>query len=91
MDMLELKETTDRLATANGLRWYEHVMRRDDDSALRVALHLEVSDKRKRGRSKKTRKKQVEEEREKIGLKKEDALRQDKWRNGVKAIAGGMG
>ena len=33
---------------------------------------------------------QVEEETEKIGLKKEDALRRDKWRDGVRAIAEGM-
>ena len=32
MDMLELKETIDRLATANGVRWYEHVLRMDDNS-----------------------------------------------------------
>ena len=57
------------------------MLRRDDDSVLRVALNLEVSGKRK---------KQVEEETEKIGLKKEDALRQDKWRDGVRAIAEGM-
>ena len=70
MDMLGLKKTIDRLATANGVRWYGHVLRRDDDSVLRVALNLEVSGKRKRGRPRKTWKKQVEEETEKIGLKK---------------------
>ena len=47
MDMLGLRKTIDRLATANGVRWYGHVLRRDDDSVLRVALDLEVSDKRK--------------------------------------------
>ena len=77
MDMLGLKETIDRLATANGVRWYGYVLRRDDNSVLRVALNLEVSGKRKRGRPKKTWKKQVEEETEKIGLKKKNALRQD--------------
>ena len=66
-----LKETIDQLE--NGVRWYGHVLRRDDDSVLRVALNLEVTGKRKRGRPKKTWKKQVEEETEKIGLKKEDA------------------
>ena len=91
MDMLELKETIDRLATANEIRWYGHVLRRDDDSVLRVALNLEVSGKRKRGRPKKTWKKQVKEETEKIGLKKKDALRRDKWRDRVRAIAEGMG
>ena len=69
MDMLGLKETIDRLATANGVRWYGHVLRRDDDNVLRVALDLEVSGKRKQGRPKK----QVEERTEKIGLKREDA------------------
>ena len=54
MDMLGLKETIDRLATTNGVRWYEDVLRRNDDSVLRVALDLEVSGKRKRGRPKKT-------------------------------------
>ena len=82
-----MKETIDRLATANGVRWYGHVLRRDDDSVLKVALNLEVTGKRKRERPKKTRKKQVEEETEKIDLKKDDALRQDR----VRAIAEGMG
>ena len=91
MDMLGLKETVDRLATANGVRWYGHVLRRDDNSVLRVALNLEESGKRKRERPKKTWKKQMEEETEKIGLKKEDSLRRDKWRDGVRAIAEGMG
>ena len=67
------------------------MLRRDDDSVLRVALNFEVSGKRRRGRPKKTWKKQVEEETEKVGLKKEDALRRDMWRNGVRAIAEGMG
>ena len=91
MGMLGLKETTDRLATANEVRWYGHVLRRDDDSVLRVALNFEVSGKRKRGRPKKTWKRQVEEETEKIGFKKEDALRRDKWIDRVRAIAEGMG
>ena len=38
MDILEFRETIDWLATANGVRWYRHVLRRDDDSVLRVAL-----------------------------------------------------
>ena len=89
--MLGLKETIEQLATANGVRWYGHVLRRDDDSVLRVALNLEVSGKRKRERPRKTWNKQVEEETRKIGLKKEDALRRDKWRDRVRAIAEGMG
>ena len=74
MDVLWFKETIDRLATVNGVRWYGHVLSRDDDSVLRVALNLEMSGKKKRGQPQKTWKKRVKEEREKIGLKKEDAL-----------------
>ena len=90
MDMLGLKENIDWLATVNGASWYGHVLRRNDDSVLRVALDLEVSGKRKQGRLKKTWKKQVEEDTEKIDLK-EDAPNQDKWRDGVQAIAEGIG
>ena len=74
MDMLGLRGTIDRSAAANEVRWYRHVLRRDDNSVLRVALNLEVSGKRKRGRPRKTWKKQVQEETKKIALKKEDAL-----------------
>ena len=52
--MLRLKETVDRLATANTVKWYGHVLRKDDDSILRVSSDLEVSGKKKRGRRKKT-------------------------------------
>ena len=40
MEMLGLRETIDRLATANGVRWYGHVLTRDDNSLFRVALDL---------------------------------------------------
>ena len=53
-DMLGLKETIDRLVTANGVIWYGHVLRRDDFSVLRVALDLKVSGNRKQVRPKKT-------------------------------------
>ena len=36
IDMLGLKEIIDRLATANGVRRYGHVLRRDDNSVLGV-------------------------------------------------------
>ena len=91
MDMLGLKETGYQLATTNGIRWHGHMLGIDVDSVLRVALDLEASGKRKQGRPKKIWKKQVEEETEKIGLRKEDALNRAKWRKGVRAIAEGMG
>ena len=54
------------------------MLRRHDNSVLRAPLDLEVSGNRKRGRPKKTWMKQVEEETERIGLKKKDALNRDK-------------
>ena len=91
MDMLGLKEAIDWLATANGVRCHGHVLRRDDDTVLRVALNLKVSGERKRGQPKKIWKKQVEEKTEMIGLKKEDAPRRDKRRDKVRAISEEMG
>ena len=41
--MLWLKQTIERLATTHGVRWYGHVLRRDDDSVLEVALDFKVS------------------------------------------------
>ena len=81
----DLRKTINWLATANRVRWYRHLLKRNDNSVLRVALDLEVSGKKKRGRSEKTWIKQVEKE--KIGLKKEDALNRAKWKDGVRAIA----
>ena len=49
------------------------MQKRNDDSSLRVALDLEVSDKTSKGQPKKTWKKQVGEETEKTGLNTEDA------------------
>ena len=54
MEMLGLKKTLDRMAKANGVRWYGHVIRRDDDNILKKAMMLEVNGKRKQGRPKMT-------------------------------------
>ena len=47
MEMLGLKETVLQMAKANGVRWYGHVLRRDDGYVLRKALEFEVKGKRK--------------------------------------------
>ena len=67
MNMLEFN--VDGLVESNGVSWYRHALRRDDDdSVLRLILHFEISGRKKRGRSRKTWKKQVKEQTEKIGL-----------------------
>ena len=90
MEMLGLKETLDRMAKANGVRWYGHVIRRDDNNILKKAMMLEVNGKRKRGRPAMTWRKQVEESVREVGLKIEEAADRTRWREGVRAIAEGM-
>ena len=58
---------------ANSTCWYGHVLRRDG-YVLRRALDFEVEGHRKKGRPKRTWKKQVEEESVNVGLRREDAL-----------------
>ena len=61
MEMLVLKETSDKMAKANEVRWYGHVVRRDDDDVLKKALMLEVSVQQKRRRSKQIWRRQCKE------------------------------
>ena len=47
MELLGIKETLDKIAKAIGVRWYGHLVRRDDDNVLKSALMLEVNGQRK--------------------------------------------
>ena len=53
MEMLQLKETVFQMAKENGVRWFGHVLTRDDGHVLRKVLEFEVKGKRKQGRPKK--------------------------------------
>ena len=74
MSMLCLKETIDQLAMANSVHWYGHALKREDSHVMRRALDIEVEGQRKKGRPRRTWKKQVEEESMKVGLRRKDAL-----------------
>lgn len=87
MEMLGLEESVVQMAKANAVRWYGHVLRREDGHVLRRALDFKVKGRRKRGRPKRTWRKHVEEESRRVGLKKDDALDRDRWRKGVRDIA----
>ena len=43
MKMLDMKETLDKMAQANGVSWYGHVVRRDVESIVRKAMMLQVN------------------------------------------------
>ena len=90
MEMLGLKETLNRMAKANGVRSYGHVIRRNDDNTLKKGMMLEVNGQQKRGRPKMTWRRQVEESVNKVGLKIEEAAYRTRWREGVRVIAEGM-
>ena len=90
MEMLGFKKTLVRVAKANGVRWYRHVIRRDNDNILKKAMMMVVNGKRKRVRPKLTWRRQVEESVKKVGLKIEEAGNRTRWREGVRAIAEGM-
>ena len=49
MEILRLKETVVQMAKANGVRWYGHVLRKDDRHVLRKVLEFEVEGKSKQG------------------------------------------
>ena len=73
MDMLGLKEAADKLAKANSMRWYGHVLRGPEDDVLMKAMVHEVDGKRKQGRPRMKWREQVEGNMKRIGLRKEDA------------------
>ena len=80
MEMLGIKESLDRMDKASSMRWYGHVLRKEDENVIAKALNFEVSGSRGRGRSKQTWKKQVKNEMKKNRLVKEDACNRTKWR-----------
>ena len=44
MSLLGLTDTLDGLTRASGVRWYGHVLRRDNGDVLRRALDFEVAE-----------------------------------------------
>ena len=87
MLMLGLKKNINELAMANSARWCGHVLRKDHGHVLRNALCFEVEGQRKKGRLNKIRKKQVEKDSVKIGLRWEDAICRSKLSFGASHIA----
>ena len=87
MFILGLSETIDQLAMADSVRWYGHVLRREDGLVLRKALDFEAECQRKKGRPKRMLRNQVKERSVKIDLRREDALCRSKWSICVNQIA----
>ena len=91
MLMLYLNDAIDLLVMACHVCWYGHVLRREDGYVLRRAFDFEVEGQRKKGRQKRTWKKQVEEESVNVGLRREDVYCRSKLSVDVNQIAPGLG
>ena len=68
----------------NRLRWYGHVLRKDDDDWVKKCMEHEVEGPRPRGRPKKTWKEVVREDCRARGLDKGDAMDRCRWREMMK-------
>ena len=68
----------------NRLRWYGHVLRKDDDDWVKKCMEHQDEGPRPRGRPKKTWKEVVREDCQARKLNKEDAMDRCKWRKMIK-------
>ena len=68
-----MKEAADKLARANSMRWYGHVLRRPEEDVSMKAMVHKVDGKRKQGRPGMKWREQVERNMIRIGLRKKDA------------------
>ena len=82
--MLGLNETIHELA--NSVCWRGHVLRRDDGHVMKRALNFDIEGEMKK-RKQKNRWKQVDEERMKVGLRREYGVCRSKWIVDIKLIA----
>ena len=90
MFMSGLNETIDQYIMANSVHWYGYLLRREDGHVLRRALYFEVEGQKKKGRPKKTWKKQVEEEGVKVDLGRNYELCRSKLSVVISQIATGL-
>jgi len=64
----------------NRLRWYGHVLQKEDDDFVKKCMEFEVEGPRQRGRPKRTWTEVVREDCQARKLNKEDAMDRCKWR-----------
>ena len=70
----------------NRLRWYGHVLRKDDDDWVKKCMEYEVEGPRPRERPKRTWREVVREDCQARKLNKEDALDSCKWSKMIKDV-----
>ena len=83
MAMIGLSEDIVTLVRRSRLRWYGHVLRREEGAGIKKVLEFEVEGVRGRGRPKMGWKEQVQKDRVRAGLQGVEASDRSKWRRGV--------
>jgi len=66
------------------LRWYGHVLRKEDNDWLKKCMEYEMEGARLRGRPKKTWTETVEKDCQACGLNKEDAMDCSRWMKNIR-------
>jgi len=93
-DRLPSKELRERLGIddialvlqQNRLRWYGHVLRKEDDDWVKKYMEYEVEGPRPRGRPKRTRREVVREDCQTSKVNKVDSTDRCKWRKMIKHV-----
>jgi len=68
----------------NRLRWYGHVLRKEDTVSVKKCMECEVEGPRPRGRPKRTWKEDVQKDCKARNLNKEDAMDCGRWKKLIK-------
>jgi len=66
------------------LRWYEHMLRKEDTDWVKKYIEYEVEGSRPRGRPKRTWKEVVRKDCQARNLNKEDAMDRGRWKKLIK-------
>ena len=88
--MLTITVSVKRMVTARAVRWYGHVLRREEGNILKETLNFKTIGRGKGGRPKASWKKQVETLIKDIDLRKENAPSGKRCRLGVKTVKGNV-
>jgi len=91
-DRVPSKELRERLGIGdiililkqNRLRWYEHMLRKEDTDWVKKYIEYEVEGSRPRGRPKRTWKEVVRKDCQARNLNKEDAMDRGRWKKLIK-------
>ena len=68
----------------NRLRWYGHVLRKEDTDSMKKCMEYEVDGSRPRGRPKRTLKEVVQKDCQARNLNREDAMDRGRWKKLIK-------